>query len=350
MPDRCSPLMPNGWRQHLGCWMHERWRAEIVLRAPRLAGAMGLRWLDLCNRNERLRSDPRTGGRLCLWQDSSRYTPARLDPSLSARLFAHVRTYWPFEFAERSPRSTAVRPELSIIIPIGGAARLHQFELTLAAARAQKEAAVEIVVVEQGRESILGDALGDDVVHVFQPADAGSQFNKCAALNRGVLVSTSDKLLLLDADYLIPAAFARQCADALDNIEALRPCRWIFYLDDESTRKIHVERTIANAVGVEQVVSNNPTPVAVRRSTYDAIGGHDESYEGWGGEDLEFLDRLRTRDISEAGWMPVLHAWHAPAEKKASGDRNRAHHDARMAVPTAQRITQLSSHAHRPNS
>jgi len=92
---------------------------------------------------------------------------------------------------------------------------------------------------------------------------------------------------------------------------------------------------------LEKIVANTPMPVAVRRSTYWDIGGHDEGYVGWGGEDTEFLDRLRTRPMSEAGWMPVLHVWHAAAEKKSSGERNRAFHEARMSAPAEERIARL---------
>jgi hypothetical protein len=123
--------------------------------------------------------------------------------------------------------------------------------------------------------------------------------------------------------------------------EAVRPARWIFYLDDASTARLSTTQDWRSVDGIEHVVSNNPTPLALRRSTYWDIGGHDESYVGWGGEDTEFLDRLRTRTVSEGGWMPVLHAWHPPAAKKASGDRNREFDQQKMAIAANERIEGL---------
>ncbi|MCC7096261.1 MAG: hypothetical protein IT472_03660 [Thermomonas sp.] len=92
---------------------------------------------------------------------------------------------------------------------------------------------------------------------------------------------------------------------------------------------------------MDDIVENTPMPIAVRKTTYWAIGGHDEDYAGWGGEDTEFLDRLRTRRISEAGWLPLLHVWHAAAPNKASGDRNHRLHEAKMRTSSATRIQAL---------
>jgi len=89
------------------------------------------------------------------------------------------------------------------------------------------------------------------------------------------------------------------------------------------------------------VVQNNPTPLAVRRETYWEIGGHDESYFGWGEEDAEFLERLRTRTVCEAGWAPMVHLWHAQAPQKASGKRNHALHAVIANDPPLRRIEVL---------
>ncbi|MFM7368864.1 MAG: galactosyltransferase-related protein, partial [Sphaerospermopsis kisseleviana] len=79
---------------------------------------------------------------------------------------------------------------------------------------------------------------------------------------------------------------------------------------------------LVSGINVEKIVENNPTPLALHKSTYWDIGGHDQDFWGWGGEDTEFLDRLRTCKISEGGWLPFIHLWHPSAPKKANGDRN----------------------------
>lgn len=328
-------------RQKLGCWLNERWRAELVLMAPRLAGAAGVRWLDLRNRNERVRDDAASGGRICDWNDSSRYTAARVFPGLAPRLLRHALREWPLQVAEAPARHRAELPSVSIIIPIGGTDRLAQFDLSLNAARAQGDVDCEVVVVEQSSEPTLAGRLPPDVTYLHQPKIDVGGFNKSRALNTGAHAARGDVLVILDGDYLLPTAFARECARVLREKEAVRPARWIFYLDAESTAALSKSRDPSRIAGVEAIVSNNPTPFAIRRSAYWEIGGHDEDYIGWGGEDTEFLDRLRTRQISEGGWMPVVHAWHPVAPKKADGDRNRGLHAAKMAVPAVERIARL---------
>jgi hypothetical protein len=239
--------------------------------------------------------------------------------------------------AETAPTACAV-PVVSILIPIGGSGRPMQFGLALAAARAQDGVACEVIVVEQSPTPVLAGTMPADVRYVHQVIDDPSRFNKSAALNRGAAEARGEALIVLDADYLLPARFAAECHRALGAVESMRPARLLFHLDEASTEAFAAHRDTSRVSGIEKVVANNPTPVAVRRSTYFEVGGHDEGYVGWGGEDTEFLDRLRTRPISEAGWMPVIHAWHAPAPKKADGDRNRAFHASRMAIPASERI------------
>jgi GT2 family glycosyltransferase len=80
---------------------------------------------------------------------------------------------------------------------------------------------------------------------------------------------------------------------------------------------------------------------AVRRDVYEAIGGHDEDFVGWGGEDVEFLDRLETRNVFRGAWMPAIHLWHPPAPSKITGDRNSALMADKGAIPPLQRIEAL---------
>ena len=124
-------------KQKLGCWAHERWRAEIVLRSPEIAGRFGWSWLDLCNRNESLTVDPVTGGRICKWDDSSALTVARVFPSVGERLLNHVLRQWPIRF-ESGALGWQEKPRVSFLIPIGGHERLRQCNLCLETVRAQR--------------------------------------------------------------------------------------------------------------------------------------------------------------------------------------------------------------------
>ena len=87
------------------------------------------------------------------------------------------------------------------------------------------------------------------------------------------------------------------------------------------------------------VHQNNPgLATVIRRETYFEIGGHDERFEGWGGEDVEFLDRLRTRKLYPGSFLPAIHLWHPPAPQKQSGHRNNELLRRIMAEPTESRV------------
>ncbi|MFG0335019.1 MAG: glycosyltransferase [Maioricimonas sp. JB049] len=331
-------------KQQLGCWLHERWRTELVLRVPRLAERLGLRWLDLCNRHERLFAEPDHSGRRCDWAGSSRLTVTRMFPALGPRLLRHCLRHWPVCTNVRDDSPVSDRPQVSVLIAIGGTDRLPQFELTLASLRGQAHEAYEIIVVEQSATPALADRLSSDIRYAHVPIGKDG-FNKSAAINRAAEMARGEELLVHDADYVVPQAYVAECSAALKRCVAVRPGRLLFYLDEASTRAAIAAGDVASGHGIEAVVQNNPTPIAVRRSAYEAVGGHDEEFVGWGGEDDEFLSRLQTQGMIGGGWMPVIHLWHPPAPRKASGDRNRQLTHAKMAIPAKERIRRLQTRA-----
>jgi hypothetical protein len=305
----------------------------------------GRSWLDLANRGERLRTDPVTGGRHCDWPDSSRLTVARVFPKVGLRLAERVLQEWPVQLrAADEPLSRAQAPQVSLLVAIGGQGRVPQFNLCLASARAQVGASVEIVVVEQSSEPSLAACLPADVVYLHQSAgEEGSGFNKSRALNAGARIARGRNLVVLDADMLLPTAFCREVTRVLEQVEGTRPARLLFNLDRQATAALVPGSSVRSVAGLEDIVANAPNPIALRASTYREIGGHDEDYAGWGGEDTEFLDRLRTRPVAEGGWLPVLHAWHEPAPAKAPGLKNAALHRKKMCISPHERIRRLLS-------
>jgi hypothetical protein len=286
--------------------------------------------------------DRETGGRICEWKNSSRLTVSRVFPAVGRRLMAHVLDLWPVRL-ESVPEFSAGEADISILVAIGGADRLRQFEIALKTFRAQTGVRTEVVVVEQSPMSLLSGSLPADVRFVHQATGVGEPFNKSRALNAAARLASAEHLLLVDADFLLPTEFAAQCHRALLRVEAVRPARLVFYFDEPTTRVGFSEPLPRGHLGLDSITANTPMPIAVTAAAYWAIGGHDESYVGWGGEDLEFLDRLRTRRLAEGGWMPLFHLWHLPAAKKASGDRNQVHHDTLMSRPAPDRIAALTS-------
>lgn len=332
-------------RQRVGCWCHERWRTELVLSRP-LARLAGMRWQALCNRRERLLPGSDDESWVCDWADSSWLTVARVFPEVGARLLKHCLQEWPVTVADKADDRRTQPPRVSVILPIGGRERMAQFRVVLGSLLGQEFDGYEVVVAECGPEPLLCGELPRSVTCVWvRPASEGDEFNKSRALNEGVRAAVAPIVLLHDADAVVPKCYLRSVWDRLQaGWEAVRPVRLQFCLGREESDRFAASHGTEMPARVPWVMQNNPgCSVAIRRDVYWQIGGHDERFVGWGGEDLEFLDRLKTRRLFAGSYAPAIHLWHPPAPKKASGDRNNALMLQLRSVPAWQRIKSLAA-------
>lgn len=329
-------------KQQLGCWLHERWRTEFVLRAPRLASAMGLTWQDLCNRHERIGADEVSSGRVCFWEYSSQLTVARLTPEIGGRLLTHCMKEWPVSFTPSSDAMPRTTPDISVIVGVRGTARTAQFQGCLASLRAQRNVAHEVIVVEQSWTREYHELVPNDVVYIHQQATHPDMpYNRSWALNMGARAARGKVIVLHDADMVVPRDFCRAILDRMtDGVDALRLPRFIFYLDEPTSSYTQQSLALPQAPRVDTIVQNTRTPIAVTTDAYESVGGHDEAFYGWGAEDDEFMDRLRTRNVAE-GALPIVHLWH-PVAPNRLGDRNEPLIDQRRNITPADRIAELS--------
>ncbi|GAB5442271.1 MAG: hypothetical protein Fues2KO_26200 [Fuerstiella sp.] len=302
--------------------------------------------MDLHNRAEEISEDQATGGRVCHWQDSSPLTVARFFPQVGARFLHHCLDLWPVSF---QPRQDAMseQPEVSFVVGVRGTGRLPQFQATVDSLLAQEECQSEVIVVEQSWEQQFAKIIPGGARYIHTKATSPDMpFNRSWALNVGAREARGRVVVLHDGDYVVPKFFAREVARKVSGeIQSARLPRYIFYFDQETSADIQERRTFNDVTRLEKIVQNNPTPMALTRDAYLRIGGHDESFYGWGGEDLEFLDRARTLRHAEGAFLPIFHMWHEEAPQRASGHRNRTILDERMAVPTAARKSQLAQAA-----
>lgn len=316
--------MNGRWRQRLGA---------IVYDVPRLlrCAATANGWRRMRNRNERLSLAPWGGGIRCDWEYTRPLHVANVFPAAGRWLLRRALRTDPIRLQDRPERADAGgvcangaatllggAPVVSFIIGHRGAERRALLATVLRSIAAQRDIAFECIVVEQDTAPTLTSRLPDWVRYTHTPASADLPYCRSWAFNVGAALARGELLILHDNDLLAPQHYAaRAAALRAEGYEVINLKRFIFYLARATAefpsgaldgRKLPVEAVIENATGGGSV--------AISRSAFEAIGGMDEDFVGWGGEDVEFWDRCRTRRVWEYGELPFIHLWHPPQAGK----------------------------------
>jgi GT2 family glycosyltransferase len=327
-----------GLRQKLGVIVKDWPRFEWNLRGRG-------HWSLVRNRDEALSAGPSREGVRCCWRWTSDLHACKVFPSLGARLMKKAIADWPISFSDE-PAAESLSPEVSFIIGHRGLARLPHLLLTLKTVAAQRGASIECVVVEQSEAPEVKHLLPAWVRYAHTPVpEAGTAYCRSWAFNVGARMARGKLLVLHDNDLLAPRRYAAELlARHSQGYEVINLKRFIFYLSEaQSTRLFSAER-FAPTEAPEAVMQNaeGGGGLGVARDAYFAVGGFDESFVGWGGEDNEFWERATTRTVWPYGYLPLVHLWHAPQAGKLERERNTAElFEARSAIPAPERIAEL---------
>lgn len=141
---------------------------------------------------------------------------------------------------------------------------------------------VEIIVVEQDNEERY---FNGKCVKVF--IRDGGLFSRSKCLNEGFNKATHDKILFADNDLLIPVDQINDSLILLDSYECVNPYTDVRDMSEADTinvirtNDIHNIRNYSNRGGI--VFSGGAC--FFTREGYARIGGYDEEFIGWGGED-----------------------------------------------------------------
>lgn len=133
--------------------------------------------------------------------------------------------------------------------------------------------------------------------HVFI-ASGVQPFSKARACNAGFRLVATPLIALVDADTFMPSAGFLECAEAVrEGLDVVRPFGHLIDLDEQTSAAIARGELDAGAKflpaeGVRQDGSRSGEHiplcgglVILRSMAYEAVGGMDETFEGWGGED-----------------------------------------------------------------
>jgi glycosyltransferase involved in cell wall biosynthesis len=178
-----------------------------------------------------------------------------------------------------------------------------------------------ILLVEQDGQPRLREELAslvDRYVFAYNPGP----YNRGWAFNIGARMvrDTTEALCLIDADLLVGPGFLRRGLEALRaGGGALQPFARVVYLDAAESRRAMAERerkplgafSPAGYRGRTFTTSQGGC-LWVDLAVYEAVGGHDERFRGWGGEDREFWARLARATPIRRIEDTMLHLYHPP--------------------------------------
>lgn len=338
MPSRTSPRRDESENRqprvsrHALHWIREL-LGVLVLDFPRYARALswniargdatGAGWMMLRNRNEVLLANPDGPGVRCDWEGTSDLHACQMLPAWGMSIMRRALAQWPIRRSTTPPVTDG--PQISVVIPHRGSERSALLIATLQSLFAQKGVAVECIVVEQGPTVELTSLpAGVRHIHLPHPTDRDGWY-KSWAYNVGVRAARASIVVCHDGDILVPEDYAAE----LLRIFAERECevvfaqRFLFYLSQSHTAAVLRGGGLAKHPP-ERVVQNwRGGTLAIRRDAFFRIGGFDESFEGWTGEDDEFYDRSLVLAGWRYGYLPFVHLWHSPQPAKFTEQRIR---------------------------
>ncbi|HEX2832973.1 MAG TPA: galactosyltransferase-related protein [Thermoanaerobaculia bacterium] len=289
----------------------------LIYDWPRFLRHVRGNWTRLRNRNETLAVDAR--GARCEWQYTSELHLANVYPLASRMLLRRALHDWPIVLRDDAPAVSAT-PEVTFLIGHRGTARLPNLLATLRSIAGQTNVKIECIVIEQSTAPEIRDALPPWVRYVHTPF--ALDYCRAKTFNDGVRLARGEVLIAHDNDMLVPSRYAAELlARTRDGNAFVDPKRFIFYLTEADTRAIFGGAPLTTNVETTIVQNLKGGSIAATVEGYRAIGGFDEGFVGWGGEDLEFWERARAHGrVYEFGYLPLMHLWHAAQPGKVQGN------------------------------
>lgn len=232
-------------------------------------------------------------------------------------------------------------PQVLVVVPFrdrGPGLRLRNLLACLQALRDQsvprsfyQVAVVETDDVPRWRDTLLPRT--DHYLFAYKPGD----FNKSWAVNAGVVNTPgrAEIICILDADALADRDFIARNVARFHHPGAMGHLSYrdMWCLDESATSWAIEERLSRGAAALDPdhlraFVLRRPPGccVWVRTSAFHRIGGMDERFEGWGGEDNDFAYRMDTNSAFDHYHDPLLHMYHpSSAVLREDGELVNAH-------------------------
>ncbi len=328
----------------------------LTIDGPRLLRCLAAQngWCRMRNRDDRLTAGPDDQGWRCEWEFSRTLHVCDVFPPTGRWLLRQALRQWPVVDlgGDRIP-DHRVQPAVSFIIGHRGLERLPHLRLTLESIRRQIGVDVECIVVEQDSEARLRATLPEWVHYHQAPLpESEMRYSRAAAFNAGAQLARGKVLVLHDNDLPVPRSYAAEVWRLHQRgYDACNLGRFVFYLERLSTERLLNGAINFQEAAVERVVENSAGgTTAISRDAFAEIGGMDEAFIGWGGEDNEFWSRCLTRKVWDFGYLPLIHLWHPSLADRSIANPALALCASKQAIPAEERIRTLCAGCKRTSS
>jgi GT2 family glycosyltransferase len=211
------------------------------------------------------------------------------------------------------PTNASEVPSISVVIPCRmSPLRTSSIPTVINNIRAQRFPNIDILVIEQDKILRIADEMVYPCRHKLAGAPPATPFNKAHAFNVGVSKAKYDKILLHDADIVVPGWYASKISKILDNYDSCHIGKQVLYLTLSSTNEVNQQQSLAHNKQCENAIDYfEGGSLAINKSAYIKIGGFDERFVGYGVEDCEFYQRIKEcTKFSESRTVTMVHLWH----------------------------------------
>ncbi len=277
-------------------------------------------WLYLTNRKQKTIPALRGPGLCFLDEFTSQLRAPKLFPSLSTRIFNKALENNEFRLLMR--RKKCQEPLVSYIIGHSGNDKVLHLNAVLQSIAGQSLDSIECIVVEQSNQPEVVDQLPDWVTYYHLKVDDSDLYNRSLSFNFGASKARGKYLVLHDNDLLIPSSYTKSHVEILEQgFDIVNLKRFIFGLSSTDTENFFFANCMDKNSVPEYILQNakGGGSLFISKTAYQKIGGFDEQFLGWGGEDNEFWQRAQVLNIYPFANLPMVHLWHAPQIDKRGG-------------------------------
>jgi hypothetical protein len=280
-------------------------------------------WIGIRNRKEQLIPSANGEGVKCNWKWTSDLYLPTVFPIVGRWLFRCAIRDFPIILKKRSGLLEPENPDVSFIIGHRGLERLPLLLAILKSIREQTGCHIECIVVEQDNDEVIKRHLPEWIRYFYIPLPVkGMCYSRSRAFNVGAKAAKSSFLIFHDSDMLVPAVYARDLLHYdQQGFDFINIKRFIFYLDKASSKDLVETGDFKGKPRFDAILQNLEAggSFGANRQAYFDIGGFDERFIGWGGEDNEFWERAQTKKVYPYGYLPLIHLWHEPQREKLLG-------------------------------